>query len=370
MMRIGFIVNPYAGMGGAVGLKGTDDCIEEAVRRGAVPTSPARAKQFLEVLKGQDLFFFTAGGSMGEDELSSSEISSYRVLYPQFAGKRFVQTTRDDTIQACKEMMTENLSCIVFCGGDGTARDVFSVTGNKIPILGIPSGVKIYSGVFARTPESAAEVLKKWNSATITDAEVLDIDEDQYRSDVLSTSLYGIARIPYLPELCQSGKQIFFGDENHDLMDIAVFITDIMQDDTLYLLGAGSTTGAVAERLGICKTLLGIDAVYQGHLIARDLNESAILDLLARFGPVKILLSPIGAQGFILGRGNQQISARVLRITGTDSLIIVATPGKLQHTPVLYVDTGDPEINKEFGESILVICGYRMGVRVRLKNEV
>lgn len=359
MIRVGFVVNPYAGLGGSVGLKGSDRVADLALSLGAVPVSPARSLRFLSAILRNDIFFLTAAGNMGEDELRESGITTHEVVYTP--GSEL--TSADDTVAACSAMIHNGASLILFCGGDGTARDVYSSTKADVPMLGIPAGVKIYSGVFATTPETAAEILSRWESVRLTSAEVLDIDEDQYRAGVLSTCIYGEARIPYIPTLCQAGKQAGFGDESFAYADIARFIRGIMLPDTLYLLGAGSTTGAVSSCMHLPYTLLGIDAVYQGRLVGSDLNEQGILDLLDTYGKVKIILSPIGAQGFILGRGNQQISSRVLQKTGIDSLIVVATPAKLQQTPSLYVDTGDVDLNRRFEDSILVICGFAMAQR-------
>ena len=359
MKRIGFVVNPFAGMGGAVGLKGTDGCVKEARMLGAVPVSPSRALRFLSHIDRQDLLFLTAGQNMGEDELKEAGITSYQVVYTPSSD----ETGPEDTCEACRSIIREGGDFILFCGGDGTARDVFSVVGQEKPILGIPAGVKIYSGVFAATPESAAFVLTRWESARLTFAEVLDVNEEQYRAGVLTTDIFGIAQIPYISELCQSGKQTGFGDETFAYADIARFIRSIMLNDTLYLLGAGSTTGAISGFMHIPSTLLGVDAVFQGRLIASDLNEQGILDLLNTYGKVKVILSPIGAQGFILGRGNQQISNKVLEKIGIDALIVVATPAKLEQTPVLYLDTGDEALNQRFDDTILVVCGYALAIR-------
>lgn len=364
MNRIGFVVNPYAGMGGAVGLKGTDGCVYQARSLGALPVSPSRALRFLAGLNRRRFFFLTVAGSMGEDELIEAGISSYQVVFSPAA----IETAATDTKTACQLMIREGVSIIIFCGGDGTARDVFEVTGQEIPLLGIPSGVKIYSGVFATTPEAGAAVLNQLETAGLTEAEVMDVDEKQYRAGILTTRIYGIARIPYITGLCQSCKEVSFGNETGMHEDIARFIIRIMRPDTLYLLGAGSTTGAIASQLGLPSTLLGVDAIWQGNLVGTDLNEEGILKLLEQYNKTKIILSPIGAQGFVVGRGNQQISSRVLKRTGIEALIIVATPAKLQHTPVLYVDTGDPALDQQFGDTIQVICGYEMAQRIRLNH--
>ncbi|MCA1915900.1 ATP-NAD kinase family protein, partial [Methanospirillum hungatei] len=190
MIKVGFIVNPYAGMGGAVGLKGTDGRIKEAIERGAVRESPAKAIRFLTGLTRKDLLFFTAGGEMGEDELKSAKLSCtclYHPDNPQPDQDTSILTTAADTIEACKKFLQNNCDIIIFCGGDGTARDVYSCTGAKTLILGIPTGVKIYSGVFATSPESAARLLSQWNGSSYTDGEVMDVDEEEYRKGNLNT---------------------------------------------------------------------------------------------------------------------------------------------------------------------------------------
>jgi len=369
MIKVGFIVNPYAGMGGAVGLKGTDGCVREAYARGAVPMAPAKAIRFLSSLSKNDIHFLTAGREMGEHELAKVGIP-YDVIYRPDEGKKSdpIQTGAIDTINACMEMIQNDTGLIIFCGGDGTARDIFSCTGQLIPILGIPAGVKIYSGVFATTPESGAHLLSDWNGTSLSDGEVMDVDEEEYRKGILNTSLFGYAKIPSGPVRCQSSKQVSFGDESREVEQIATFITEVMRDDTLYLLGAGTTTKAIADRLHLSKTILGIDAVYQGRVIGTDISEREILTLVEKFDRIKIIVSPIGAQGFILGRGNQQISCSVIRKTGVDSLIVVATEAKLRNTKTLFIDTGDPSLNNKFGDTIQVICGYRMVIRAELSH--
>ena len=369
MIRVGFIVNPYAGLGGSVGLKGTDGYIKEAFARGAVPHAPEKAIRFLSSLSRDDLYFLTAGGEMGEAELTSLGILHECVYRSDLSeSDPLLKTSATDTKHACNEMIRQGVHVIVFAGGDGTARDIFSCTRQNIPILGIPAGVKIYSGVFATTPIAAAQILSEWNLTSLGDGEVMDVNEEEYRNGVLDTHLFGFAKVPSSPVHCQSSKQISFGDESHERQEIARFIVEIMRDDTLYLLGAGTTTQAIADMLGISKTLLGIDAIYQKQVVGSDVNEQDILRLLKIYNKVKIIISPIGAQGFILGRGNQQISSTVLSNAGIDSLIVIATDEKMKRTQNLFIDTGDPDLNSKFGDTILVVCGYRIGTRVRLNH--
>ncbi|NLV26024.1 MAG: ATP-NAD kinase family protein [Methanomicrobiales archaeon] len=369
MISIGFLVNPYAGMGGPVGLKGTDNCVVEALHRGAIPQSPLKAKRFLSGLNKSDFLFYTAGGNMGENELKSADIPFITIYqHKKTEQTHKVITSALDTKKACIEILKRNVDIIIFCGGDGTARDIFSCTGPYMPLLGIPAGVKIYSSVFAITPDIASKVLNEWDGFRVSEGEIIDVDEERYRNGYLDTHTYGIAKIPSSPKNIQSCKMVSSGDDSQMMHEIASFIIEIMQEDTLYLLGAGSTTKAITDKLGLSKTLLGIDAIFQKNLIASDLNEEKILELSDRYPKTKIIISPIGAQGFVLGRGNQQISKKVIQKTGIESLIIVATEYKLKNTKTLYIDTGDPVINHSFGKNISVIVGYRMAVRKKLNN--
>ena len=258
MKRIGLIVNPVAGMGGSVGLKGTDGNVEEARRRGAVPHAMDRAKIALALLaKRTDLAFVTCSGAMGEDALKEAGITGYRVLY-HYTG----ESSSEDTKKAVRTFLETGVDLVLFCGGDGTARDVFDVTGSDIPLLGIPAGVKMYSAVFAVDPASAADLVLASDRHHLRDAEVMDVDENAYRAGTLKTRLYGIARTPALAGKIQAAKQVYEEqDEERAKAAIAQFIDEIMLTGTLYIIGAGTTTEAITRRLGIKKTLLGVDAI-------------------------------------------------------------------------------------------------------------
>jgi predicted polyphosphate/ATP-dependent NAD kinase len=363
MRRIGFLINPVAGMGGSVGLKGTDGKVAEALRRGAEPRAQERAKSALRSLAGApDVCFITCSGLMGEEILEEAGVKNYRVEY-RFLG----ETTSEDTKNAVKEFEEAKVDLILFCGGDGTARDILDVTGRKTPILGIPAGVKMYSAVFAVDPETAAEIVQGFDTSSLRDSEVLDVDEEAYRSGILTTRLYGFARVPYLAGKTQVSKQVFEeSSEERAKEEIARFIQEVMLPDALYILGAGTTLESVARRIGIKKTLLGVDVIKNGTLVAADVDEKALVALTQGEKDVRILISPIGAQGFLFGRGNQQISAQIIRRAGIRHVIAVATPHKLRETPELYVDTGDPLIDREFGDTIQVISGYRIAQRKKI----
>jgi predicted polyphosphate/ATP-dependent NAD kinase len=363
MRKIGFLINPVAGMGGAVGLKGTDGNVEEALRRGALPLAKNRAYITLARLAGEPgLHFITCSDQMGELALIEAGISDFKVIY-RYKG----ESSADDTRKAAKAFKNAGVDLVLFCGGDGTARDIFDAVGRDIPILGIPAGVKMYSAVFAVDPATAAELVTSYDTKSLRESEIMDVDEEAYRAGELKTRLYGIASTPVVPGKIQLSKQVFEeGDEKRAKTEIARFIHEIMIPDVLYVLGAGTTTETIAHDLGIKKTLLGVDAVKNGKLVAVDLNEQTLWDLLLQEPDVKILISPIGAQGFILGRGNQQISPRIVRKVGLGNIIVVATPHKLRETPVLYVDSGDPGLDAEFGTTVLVVSGYRMAQRKRI----
>jgi predicted polyphosphate/ATP-dependent NAD kinase len=360
MKRIGFLINPIAGMGGAVGLKGTDGNVEEARRRGALPLAKNRARITLSLLsQDKRLDFVTCSGTMGEDTLRETGIQKYQVIY-HFKGDSSAQNTR----QAAQMFLKTGVDLILFCGGDGTARDIFDEVGRNVPILGIPAGVKMYSAVFAIDPATAAELVAGYQIKSLRDSEVMDVDEEAYRAGELKTQLHGIARTPVLPGKVQLSKQIFEeGDEERAKGEIARFFHEIMIPDVLYILCAGTTTESIARVLGVKKTLLGVDAVRNGKTVALDIDEKALWTLLEEGQEAKILISPIGAQGFILGRGNQQISARIVRRVGIQNIIVVATPHKLRETPVLYVDSGDPVLDAAFGDTVLVVSGYRIAQR-------
>jgi predicted polyphosphate/ATP-dependent NAD kinase len=363
MKRIGFVVNPVAGMGGSVGLKGTDGNVEEARKRGAVPHAMDRARITLELLARKNgLHFVTCSGAMGEDILKKAGCRDFEVLYT-LSG----ESSSRDTKNAVRTFLESGVDLVLFCGGDGTARDVFDVTGNKVPLLGIPAGVKMYSAVFAVDPASAADLVLAFDRQHLRDAEVLDVDENAYRDNQLKTRLYGIARTPALAGKIQAAKQVYEEqDEERAKAAIAQFIDEILLTGTLYIIGAGTTTEAITRRLGIRKTLLGVDAIRDRRLVAADCDEKTLLSLADKYPDTRVILSPIGAQGFILGRGNQQISASLIRKIGIKNLIVIATPHKLAEIPYLYIDSGDADLDREFGDTIQVISGYRIAQRKKI----
>jgi predicted polyphosphate/ATP-dependent NAD kinase len=375
-MKIGFLINPIAGLGGSVGLKGTDGLVEEALKRGAKPVACERAKKCMQELElGASSVILTCSAEMGENAVINKS-QRYEVVY-SFAG----DSTSEDTKNACKTFLEEGVDLLLFCGGDGTARDVYSVVGKDIPVIGIPAGVKMHSAVFAISPGGAAKIVEHFaaGKAELRDAEVMDTDEDAYRRNELRMKVFGYAQTPYEPLLVQQGKSLFQSvSEEKAKEEIARFACEFMADDSLYILGAGTTTHKIAELLGLGeeKTLLGVDAVKNRELVGKDLNERELLRLLKKENekkkkgkfPVKLLVSPIGAQGFVFGRGNQQLSAKVIEKVGVENVIVLATPHKLSETPFLLVDTGSEELDKQLSGYVSVVCGYRMAQRKEVRR--
>lgn len=373
MHLLGFVVNPIAGMGGRVGLKGTDNVVEEAIKRGAEPVSGIRASQMLKTLaRARDQYkrelpirWVTVSGKMGADILEESGFSKdYEVVYHCQD-----TTSKEDTKKACSAFQERQVDLIVFCGGDGTARDIFDVVNAKIPVLGIPSGVKMHSGVFGMNSESVAEVILAFVEGllSISEVEIMDLDEELYRKGEWNIKLHGIALTPFENTYIQSAKTLVRGpSEDEYKKEIAAYIIEEMDENTVYILGSGSTLKAIGENLDIDKTLLGIDVVYNKKMILKDANEKALLDILDEYSTCKLIVSPIGAQGFILGRGNLQLSPDVIRKIGIDNICVVATPSKLQAIDALRVDTQDTALDEAFQEKryIRVIIGYHtMAVR-------
>jgi predicted polyphosphate/ATP-dependent NAD kinase len=358
---IGFIVNPIAGMGGAVGLKGTDgaEILRQAYHLGAKQVAPQRAEAFLSELRtaGFSIRLVVGAGSMGEYEAKNSGFS-YTVL-----GKQKKNTTADDTKEIAHKMKDVGVDILVFCGGDGTARDILQEVDMKFPVLGVPTGVKMHSAVFAVSPQAAARVTARFLSGKLPlrEAEVMDVDEKAFREGRLSAELYGYLLVPYEPHLIQENKLAspMTESELRNQAAIAIHIIETMKPDVLYIVGPGTTTRIIADLMDAKKTLLGVDLLCNKRIIAQDVNEKQILQAI--HGKLaQIIVTPIGGQGFVFGRGNQQISPKVIRSVGLDNIIVVSTESKLHSLRSLKVDTGDSELDAAIREHKLrVVADYK-----------
>jgi predicted polyphosphate/ATP-dependent NAD kinase len=365
MTTIGFLINPIAGMGGKVGLKGTDgaEILKKAKELGAKPISQIRAEETISLILNMkvEIKWLTCSKDMGEDVLKKVGYKGgedYKVVYDTPP-----TTTTQDTKNACTKFKEMKAELILFCGGDGTARDISYIIGKDIPIIGIPSGVKMFSAVFGVNPKGTAQVVLGFFKGEygLAESEIMDIDEEDYRRGELHAKLFGYALTPYETNLVQTCKTVFEGVDDEGAKDeIAKYVLEIIENekDTIFILGAGSTVERIGKELGIKKTLLGVDVVLNGKLIAKDVNEEKLLEILEKEHKVNIIVGVIGAQGFVFGRGNQQISPKVLRKVGVNNIRIVATPYKMSQTPRLRVDTGDEELDMMLSGYHKVIVGY------------
>ena len=357
-LTLGFIVNPLAGLGGSRGLKGSDGA---ELRSLVMTLSPAekqrsneraaRAMQCLCTI--EHVSILTWGGAMGGDLCASLGLSHRNV-----GQHDATLSAAADTRLAAEAIMAVGVDVLVFVGGDGTARDIFDVVGDSFPVLGVPAGVKMHSGVFAVSPEAAGELLKELAMGGLVGLrrqEVRDIDEDAFRHDQVRSRFYGDMQVPGEGRYLQHTK--VGGRESQELVaaDIAAWVTEQLDQGFLYIIGPGSTTAAIMAELGLDNTLLGVDVVRDRQLLLADANEVDLLEIIAEYSdPAKIFVTAIGGQGHVFGRGNQQLSPQVIRAVGVDGVSVVAAKSKissLDGRPLL-VDTNDPQLDAE-------LCGYR-----------
>ncbi len=363
--RVGLIVNPIAGMGGTVGLKGTDSpaTLHEARRRGAVPRSVGRACVALEAflqMAGDRVELVAGAGDMGEDVARCAGLRPVLVI-----GERNSATTAAHTGDAAREMRALNVDLLLFAGGDGTARDIHRAIGEDVPAIGIPAGVKMHSGVYAASPRAAGYLAARFlrERIAVRSVEVMDLDEEAYRAGIVSTRLFGYLAVPFDSELVQGAKIGRVNSDARALAGIAADLGERVRPGQVCVLGPGTTTRAIAQRLGVAKTLLGVDIVRDGQVLAADADEMALRQAVDDHEAV-LVVSPIGGQGHIFGRGNQQISPEVLWRVGRAGLVIVATPEKLASLQgrKLRTDTGDATLDLALAGYVRVITGYRREV--------
>ena len=375
-MKLGLIINPMAGIGGPVGLKGSDgrEIVDQALAQGAEPKAGERVLLALEKLAGvitQPIL--TIAGAMGSNVLEQAGIVHEVVM------KTSSDTSADDTFNAVLKLCENHIDLLLFAGGDGTARDVLDALNKNgqaenLPVIGIPAGCKIHSAVYAVTPSRAGELvtqLAQGKPLALKQAEVMDLDEDAYRAGKVSSRCYGYLSVPVDDARMQAMKQ---GGVNHEeiaVQDIASDVVENMEDEVLYFIGAGTTTAAVMDELGLDNSLLGIDVVLNNELIASDVDEKAMLDLLIDVPDktAKIIVTAIGGQGHVFGRGNQQFSPAVIAKVGSRNIIVIATNEKLrslQGRPLL-LDTGSVELDKKLSGMKQIVTGFEQRTLYRLK---
>ncbi|AOS97551.1 ATP-NAD kinase [Microbulbifer aggregans] len=373
LKKLGLIINPWAGIGGPAGLKGSDgvETVRRALESGIEPRAQQRASVALEALRDfQDrVEVLCFGGNMGEDV---ARAAGFAVTVVGEAESN--PSTPADTERAASVIRAAGADLIVFVGGDGTARNMVNALGPEFPVLGIPAGVKMHSACFAISPGAAGEVLRRLLAGELVDLrehEVRDIDEKSFREGRVSTRYYGELLVPEEGHFVQAVKNAGREVEELAVADIAAEVVEDIEPETLYVVGPGSTTLAVLNELGCDGTLLGVDLLQDGELIASDVSARDIEAALAQHeGPAKIILTAIGGQGHLIGRGNQQFSPAVLRAVGRENLIVVATKTKITELggrPLL-VDSGDADLDREWSGFIPVITGYRDAILYPLSN--
>ncbi|MCL1147700.1 ATP-NAD kinase family protein [Shewanella marinintestina] len=365
--RLGLIINPLAGLGGSVALKGSDGVVSEAIAKGAEPKSHLRMQQALAVIAPYKsrIEIITASGDMGEI-LAKSMGFTTRVVYqaPE-------TTAAQDTEKVVSELLNETLDLLLFAGGDGTARDVYAIADDKLPVLGVPAGVKIHSGVYGITPHASGMVVKMLldgDLVSLMSADVMDIDEVAFRTGVVRARRFGEMLVPAEPRYVQAVKM--GGKESDELVlaDLAAEAIELMEDN-LCIMGSGSTVAAVMGELALENTLLGVDLIQGETLVASDLSANGLLQLTEN-KPLKLFITLIGGQGHILGRGNQQLSPELIRRVGKDNIVILATKTKLKALEgrPLIVDSGDPKLDIELTGYYKVVTGYHDYVMYQVAN--
>lgn len=376
MFKLGLIVNPLAGLGGPLGMKGSDGLDLSEVPSGDLGRSTARALRCLARIASSQSGQLTVYGFAGEmSAQAASGDESDRV------GLTFVsvgnaadrsKTTPADTQGAALTLLNHGVDLLLFVGGDGTARDIYSAVGTQVPCLGVPAGVKMHSGVYAVSPESAADIvlaLMAGGLVELSEQEVRDIDEDAFRAGSVRSKYFGELLVPSIGGFLQHVKSGGREQEELVLADITDHIIESMDPNTLYIIGPGSTTAAVMAQLGLANTLLGFDAIASSALQGGDLNAEQLATLIAdHSGPIKAIITAIGGQGHILGRGNQQLTPALIRAIGRENFIVIATKTKitaLEGRPLL-VDSNDPVLDIEWQGYIQVVTGYRDVVMYRV----
>ncbi|MDF3196101.1 ATP-NAD kinase family protein [Pseudomonas sp. 1928-m] len=360
LFHIGLIINPLAGLGGPAGFKGSDGMAEQALALGVEAKSALRTQTALEVLLPlrERLEFVTFPGAMGADLLSEMGFA-HRVVGELPAGP----SSAADTRQAVELLQDAGVALILFAGGDGTARDICAAAREGQPVLGIPAGVKIQSGVYAISPRAAGELtarLIEGGLVRLSSGEVRDIDESALREGRVTARWYGELTVPQEGGYVQQVKQGGVESEELVLIDLADWLQDSWESDVRYVFGPGSTLHGLAQNLGLQTTLLGVDVIENGQLLASDVTEAQLFELIDGH-PARLLVTAIGGQGHIIGRGNQQVSPRVLRAIGLDNLRVVATKrklGTLEGRPLL-VDSGDVALDDAFPDVVRVWAGYK-----------
>ena len=391
-MRLGIVVNPDAGLGGKLGFKGSDGRAEEARAAGAEDRAGPRMQQCLNHLVtlatsslnrsqvGLELLVWE--GRMGGTWLPS--LAEDAPLKVEAMGVTPATTSPEDTALLVRELVNAGAEALVYAGGDGTTRDIVKALegmgedAQKTALIGVPGGVKMHSGCFATTPKAAAEVVLSFALGDLRTAitEVMDLDETVYAKGEWKVRMYGEAWTPSSPRFMQGAKeQVERVSEEDTIEGLAHHVASLLDDepDLMVVWGSGGTLRRMGEHLDHDLTLLGID-VQHGNTVHNDLNERGLIEVISAHvnedgqRPLLLLLSPMGGQGFLIGRGNLQLSPDVLRLIGHGNILGVATPSKLIGLEAVRIDTGDEDLDAEFQSKrfIKILQGFRTTRLIRV----
>lgn len=369
LFKLGLIVNPVAGIGGRVGLKGSDGTAirEKAFELGATALAGSRTEQTLACLLPlkEQFELFTVAGEMGQQPAVKAGLACHVVMQSEEQ-----QTESSDTEKAVEMLLQANVDLLLFAGGDGTARDIYKAlfkldAVERLSVVGIPSGCKIHSAVYAVSPVHAGELVAdiiQGRAVRLAESDVMDIDEEAFRQGTVKAKRYGGMWVPQDNDHMQALKEGGIEHESLQLQDMATSVIEQMQDDALYFIGSGTTPAAIMEELGLENTLLGVDLVINQELVGSDLTEQQILGYLEQYAgqEARLVITVIGGQGIVLGRGNQQLSPEVIHGIGIDNIIYLATAEKIRRLngQALRVDSGDETLNSELSGMVRIMTGY------------
>ncbi|MFG1545232.1 MAG: ATP-NAD kinase family protein [Thermoplasmataceae archaeon] len=345
IMIAGFFVNPIAGCGSMQGMKGSDYMKMSECRESV---SLGLAVEFLRRINHENITFLIPSGDMGEKAFTIAGLHNYRTIYDPAA-----PSTSMDTKKFVEILSKGSPGILVFFGGDGTARDIVD-THPAFPVIGVPAGSKMYSSVFAISLDSAVRVFNDVASGMVEDfvpSEVIDLDERVYSTGRIETRFYGELLVPNSSRILMESKAEYTDDY---VQDAAEYIHDHIENDVDYLIGPGTTCKSVLALFGQKGSILGFDLFRNGRIMETSMNEARLYEIAS--SSTRMIISPIGGQGFLLGRGNREISPRVLKKIDPRNITVIASPRKLENLKVLYIDTGGEKI--AFPQYVRVLYGY------------